>query len=440
MPLQDAFARRLAPLMRELVEQYGTPFHIYDLGSIVETHRTMQSAFGDWPFQQYFAVKALPNPAVLKVLVQAGSGLDCSSPAELRLAQASGAVGEAMVFTSNNTSPQEYRQALDCGAVITFDDRRYLERAEQLPPVVAYRVSPHGGAARSVLMGAAGESKFGVPREALADAYAEARRRGASRFGIHGMTCANELDVARAVQAAEDLIETALAVERALGITFEYLNFGGGLGIPYRPEDQPFDFGRFAAAIRAALAAAFPGRRPRVLMECGRYVSGPHGILVARVINRVSKEREIAGLDASMSALMRPGFYRTAYHHISLPFAGPRPQVVVDVVGALCENIDRFAVGRPLPDPAEGDIAYIHDTGAHGHAMGFTYNGRLRPAELAMTAGGEVVEVRRAETFDDYVATVRWEPVVVRKPSPAAHAGARHEQVAAVEPAGGNPA
>ncbi|MCY1079435.1 diaminopimelate decarboxylase [Archangium lansingense] len=414
MPIQPTFARRLEPIMMELVEQYGTPFHIYDLAGIVATHRSMVQAFGDWPFRQYFAVKALPNPAVLRALVQAGSGLDCSSPVELQLAQASGAVGDAIVFTSNNTTLEEYEQALGAGALITFDDERYLRRAEPLPPVIAFRVAPNGGAARSTLMGVAGESKFGVPRPVLADAYMEAHRRGAERFGIHGMSCANELDVSNAVRAAEELVETAVQIERAVGIQFEYINFGGGSGIPYRLEDQPFDFRAYASAIRAALAKAFPGRRPRVLMECGRFVSGPHGILVARVINRVKKERAVVGLDASMSALMRPGFYRTAYHHVSLPFAGPRPEVSVDVVGSLCENIDRFAVDRRLPDPAEGDIVYIHDTGAHGHAMGFTYNGRLRPAELLLTEAGDVLEIRRAETFEDYVTTVRWEPIPLR--------------------------
>jgi diaminopimelate decarboxylase/decarboxylase len=262
-------------------------------------------------------------------------------------------------------------------------------------------------------MGAAGESKFGVPRERLSEAYAEAKRRGAKCFGIHGMTCANELEVASAARAAEDLIETALLVEKSAGIRFEYINFGGGLGVPYRPEEEAFDFGKFAGAIRSALEAAFPNRRLRILMECGRYVTAPHGILVARVVNRLRKEREIVGLDASMSALMRPGFYRTAYHHVSLPFAGPRAQIVADVVGSLCENIDRFAVDRPLPDPVEGDIVYIHDTGAHGHAMGFTYNGRLRPAELALTESGDVLEIRRPESYEDYTGTVRWQPNVL---------------------------
>ena len=410
MPMSRAFAERLLPLMNDLAEGYGTPFHIYDEQGIIDTHLEFSKAFEGWPFRQYFAVKALPNPAILSRLVAHGSGLDCSSPAELRLAEGVSASGDAVVFTSNNTSDAEYAAALALGALITWDDRRFLDRATQLPDIVAFRVAPHGRAAGSSLMGNAEHSKFGVPPRDLAVAYRAAHARGARRFGLHGMTCANELNVDRAICAALDLIDIAVAIENEVGIAFEYLNLGGGLGIPYRPQDVAFDFGRYATAVRQALTERFQQRRVRVVMELGRIITGPHGVLVARVINRLSKKREIAGLDASMSALMRPGFYRTAYHHVSLPFASRRPEVRVDVVGALCENIDKFAIDRLLPDPAEGDLMIIHDTGAHGHSMGFTYNGRLRPAELLLTKSDEVLEIRRPERFEDYVATVRFEP------------------------------
>jgi diaminopimelate decarboxylase len=410
MPMSEAFAGRLLPLVNDLAEAYGTPFHIYDELGIIGTHLEVARAFEGSPFQQYFAVKALPNPAILSRLVAHGSGLDCSSPAELLLAESVSASGDRVVFTSNNTSDAEYAQALALGALITFDDRRFLDRATQLPDIVAFRVAPHGDAAGSSLMGSADHSKFGVPPRQLAAAYRAAQARGVRRFGLHGMTCANELNVDRAICAATDLLDVASMIETEVGIEFEYVNFGGGLGIPYRPQDAAFDFGRYAAAIRQALTQRFPQRSVRVLLELGRIITGPHGVLVARVINRLSKERQIAGLDASMSALMRPGFYRTAYHHVSLPFAHGRPEVRIDVVGSLCENIDRFATDRLLPDPAEGDLAIIHDTGAHGHSMGFTYNGRLRPAELLLTGSEGVLEIRRPERFEDYVATVRFEP------------------------------
>lgn len=407
MPAAPGFAARLAEVVPTLAESYGTPFHIYDEAGIRATHRAMIAAFGDWPVTQYFAVKALPNPAILRALAQEGSGLDCSSPVELRLAGEVGVSGEAIVFTSNNTTRAELAMALDRGARITFDDAAHLALATQLPATVAFRVAPHGAAATSALMGAAGQSKFGVPRDRLAEAYRLALARGATRFSIHGMTCANELSVAVALAAARDLVETARTVEAETGIAFDSVNFGGGLGIPYRPGETAFDFAAYAAGLVALLREAFAGRRPRILMECGRYVSGPHGVLVARVVNRLDKGRLIVGLDASMSALMRPGFYSAAYHHVTLPFAeAGRGRVTADVVGSLCENVDRFAVDRQIADPRVGDLVWIHDTGAHGAAMGFTYNGRLRPAELLLKNDGRVVEIRRAERFEDYVATL----------------------------------
>lgn len=412
MPIADGFERRLRPLLADIVAVYGTPFHLYDARGIIDTHRAMAAAFAGEPYRQHFAVKALPNPAVLSLLLAEGSGLDCASPVELELAQEVGAAAGDIVFTSNNTTPQEYELALKTGALVTFDDRSLLDRADVLPETVAFRVSPHGLSAGSRLMGDAQATKFGVPVSDLADAYREARRRGVTRFGIHGMTCANELDVGRAARAAADVIELGARIAEDVGITFDYVNVGGGLGIPYRPEERPFDFTAYADAILAARRRFFPRTAPRILMECGRYVTGPHGVLVTRVVNRCRKNREIVGVDASMSALMRPGFYG-AYHHVSLPFAGGRPEACYDVVGSLCENMDKFAVDRTLPDPRIGDIALVHDTGAHGHAMGFTYNGRLRPAELLLTPDGDVVEIRRAERYEDYVATVRPQPVPV---------------------------
>jgi diaminopimelate decarboxylase/decarboxylase len=408
--MSERFADQLLPLLDDLVAAYGTPFHIYDAAGIVETHRAMARAFGAVPYRQYFAVKALPNPAVLALLAAEGSGLDCSSPVEIELATRVGATGDDIVFTANNTSVAEYELARGVGAIVTFDDRRSFEKAAILPGTVAFRICPHGLAAGSVLMGDTVHSKFGVPVGELAEVYRAARDRGATRFGIHGMTCANELDVGRVSRAAVDVLERGAQVAEATGIALEYVNVGGGLGIPYRPGEAALDFGDYAGAIIAARERLFGAvAGPRILMECGRFVTGPHGVLVTRVVNRSRKGLEIVGVDASMSALMRPAIYG-AYHHVSLPFAQGRNTARFDVVGSLCENWDKFASDRELPDPREGDIALVHDTGAHGHAMGFTYNGRLRPAELMLTADGDVVEIRRAETFDDYLATARWLP------------------------------
>jgi diaminopimelate decarboxylase len=401
------FAERLLPLLPDLATDYGTPFHIYDARGIVATHEALVRAFGNAPSRQYFAVKALPNPNILALLHAAGSGFDCSSAVELRLAEAVGAQPGDIVFTSNNTMLSEYRLARAAGALITFDDRSFAEKVDELPETVAFRISPTGLAAGCALMGNAAHSKFGVPVRELADAYADAVARGARRFGIHGMTCANELDTSRAARAATDVIRLGARVADEVGVELEYVNVGGGLGIPYHEDDKPIDFAAYADEILAAREESFGPGGPRILTEIGRYVTGPHGVLVTRVINRCRKGSEIVGLDASMSSLMRPAMYG-AYHHLSLPYAEGRQIGRFDVVGALCENLDKFAVDRELPEPRDGDIALIHDTGAHGHAMGFTYNGRLRPAELMLTDGGDVVEIRRAETYDDYMATVRW--------------------------------
>lgn len=405
MPIPSGFAQRLDPILQALVKAFPTPFHIYDEVGVLAAHHSLERAFAGWPHRQHFAVKALPNPAILRLLQDAGSGFDCSSPVELKMAHDVGARADDMVFTSNNTTDSEYQQALDMGARITFDDVHYLMRAAKLPDVVTFRIAPHGQAATSSLMGHSGQSKFGVPPDRIIDAYRVAIGRGARRFGLYGMNASNELDWRVAAGGAGELIAHGKRIESELGIAFEYINFGGGLGIPYRPEETPFDVDRFAADVCTRLASAFPDRQMPVLTECGRYVSGPNGVLITRVLNRVDKGRLVVGLDASMSALIRPAFYPgKAYHHADLPLAGARIRAVVDLVGSMCENTDRFATEREMADPREGDIVRLHDTGAHGHSMGMNYNGRLRPAELLLHENGQISVIRRAETEADYRA------------------------------------
>lgn len=407
MPASPEFASRLNRILPDLLDALPTPFYVYDEEGIVGAQRSLMRAFYGHDFKQYFAVKALPNPAILDSLVAEGSGLDCSSPVELKLAKAVGASGNDIVFTPNNIAGVEYDEAIRCGALVTFDDRSALEGVAALPEVVSFRVGAGDStSANNRLMGSASHTKFGVPRNQLHDTYRAAMAAGARRFGIHSMTLANELSAERMLLSARELILLAADLTEKLGLSLEYINFGGGPGIPYRPGEKPFDFKRYAEGICSALDHLFGQHKPRVVLECGRSITGPHGVLVTAAVSRSAKATTVIGVDACMSALMRPGMYETAYHHISSTASDFRPECVVDVVGALCENNDKFGIARSLPEPRPGDVLLVHDCGAHGHAMGFNYNGRLRPAELLLTGEGEVLQIRRAETPEDYLATL----------------------------------
>jgi diaminopimelate decarboxylase len=412
MPMSPGFADRLLPIVEGIAAEIPTPFYVYDEAGIVARHREVVGAFGDWPYRQYFAVKALPNPAVLRRLVGEGSGLDCSSPMELELAGDCGAAGDGIIFTSNNTTRAELDVAIALGARITFDDRRYFDRLDRAPDSVCFRLAPPAGGF-SRLMGSADDSKFGMNPADMLAGYRAARAAGATRFGIYGMACANELSVDNALAAARWLLDVAGDIESEVGIAFDHVNFGGGIGIPYHPDDVAFDFRLYARRLREMTEAAFAGRRVTILTELGRYITGPHGVLAARVVSRTAKHREIIGIDANMACLARPVLYG-AFHHISIPGRSDGRIAEADVVGSMCENGDRFATQRPLPLPVEGDLIFVHDTGAHAHAMGIAYNGRLRPAEVLLRDDGSVHLVRRAEVPADYCATCRDEPLAIR--------------------------
>lgn len=409
MPASLAFERRLLPRLDELAERFGTPFHIYDEQGIRDTCARFASAFGGTKFRQYFAVKALPNPWVLRILLRCGLGFDCASVPELRMAAWAGARGDDLFFTSNNTQPAEFAEAQRNGSIVNLDDESYVAGFESFPDIACFRMSSDGSGRQCTFLGGYREAKFGVPEHRLVAAYEQARRRGATRFGIHAMLCSNELAVDRALQAADLVLSRAAQVASELGLALTFVNIGGGIGIPYRPDEQGFDLERFASGVIALRERHFsdPVTQPAIFTECGRFVTGPHGVLVTRVINRMSKWKEFVGVDASMSALMRPALYPDAYHHITLPHAHGRPLTKVDVVGSLCENNDKFAIDRLLADPRPGDLLIIHDTGAHGASMGFTYNGRLRPRELLLQEDGNVVQIRRAEECEqDYFGTI----------------------------------
>ncbi|KJS33487.1 MAG: diaminopimelate decarboxylase [Desulfatitalea sp. BRH_c12] len=414
MPMSPFYRDRLFPILPEIEAQFGTPFHIYDEEGIRQTGLRLNDAFSRIDgFREYFAVKALPNPHIMKIMRDLGFGFDCSSIAELVLSRQVGGLGEELMFTSNNTSAADFEEALGKGgSLLNLDDITLIPKVPQMPEVICFRYNPGPRRSGNSIIGNPVEAKYGVAHHQLLDAYACAKTKGARRFGLHTMLASNELNCAYMVQTARMLLDTARWITSELGIRFEFINIGGGLGIPYRPEDPPFDLDCLANEIYVLFEqfAADQQYMPRLYMESGRFMTGPHGVLVVKAINRKDIYRTYIGVDASMSALMRPAMYG-AYHHIEvLGKSGRSDAIPVDVVGSLCENNDKFAIQRPLPPIDEGDLLIIQDTGAHGHAMGFNYNGKLRPKELLLRSDGRVELIRRAETIHDYLATLQFEP------------------------------
>ena len=401
MPMPQGFKDRLYPHLDAIAAHYGTPFHIYDEAGIRATGRQLKAAFADIPgFREYYAVKALPNPAILGLMRDLGFGFDCSSETELMLARSLGARGEEIMFTSNNTSPADFAAAAaEGGCLLNLDDLSLVDKVPQMPELICFRYNPGTRRTGNDIIGKPEEAKYGVSHEQIVEAYRRAMARGAKRFGLHTMLASNELHYSYMVQTASMLLDLVATIGGELGIRFEFINIGGGLGIPYLPDIDPLNIEAMGEEI-TALFVDFQDRcgySPALFMESGRYMTGPHGALVTRAINRKEIYRTYVGVDACMSALMRPGMYG-AYHHIEVPARLAEKAVeTVDVVGALCENNDKFAVQRPLPRILDGDLVVIHDTGAHGHAMGFNYNGRMRPQELLLRADGTVALIRRED-------------------------------------------
>ncbi len=434
--------------IEETAKKWPTPFHVYDAKAIRDNAKRLRKAFA-WNdgFREYFAVKATPNPHLMKLLQEFGFGSDCSSMAELVLAEKVGNVGEAIMFTSNDTPAEEFRKAWELGAIINFDDITHweyfleavngaaaasrpsaddsgtlraagLSSAQNAPAplpkelgerLFCCRYNPGPLKGGNAIIGKPEEAKYGFTRAQLFEGYAKMKAAGVTRFGLHTMVASNELDPDYIIDTAKMLFTLAGELHEALGIDFEFVNIGGGIGIPYRPDQQAMDLERVGKGIRDAYRelVTAKGLRPlRLFMECGRCITGPYGYLVARVRHIKNTYRLYAGLDASMSNLMRPALYG-AYHEIVVPGKERSTETsVYDVTGSLCENNDKFAIGRVLPVLARGDYVVICDAGAHGHAMGFQYNGKLRSAELLLEADGSVREIRRAETLDDYFATL----------------------------------
>ncbi len=404
--------------LEEIAAKWPTPFHIYDAKAIRDNAKRLKKAFS-WNkgFREYFAVKAAPNPYLMKLLKEFDFGSDCSSMAELELAAKVGNTGEAIMFTSNDTPEEEFRRAWELGAIINLDDITHWECVLKAIPqpadfenrVFCCRYNPGPLKGGNAIIGKPEEAKYGMTRTQLFECYARMKAAGVKRFGLHTMVASNELDPNYIVDTAKMLFDLAVLLNSELGIELEFVNIGGGIGIPYRPDDKAMDIAFVGEGIEKAyketIAAA--GLKPvKLFMECGRCITGPYGYLVARVLHIKNTYRLYAGLDACMSNLMRPALYG-AYHEIVVPGKEDSSETsIYDVTGSLCENNDKFAIQRMLPVLSIGDLVVICDAGAHGHAMGFQYNGKLRSAELLLEADGSVRQIRRAETLDDYFATL----------------------------------
>jgi diaminopimelate decarboxylase len=406
--------------IENLAQEHPTPFYVYDGEGIRKGAQIFNTAFANagLAHMNYFAVKALPNPHILRLLAEEGMGADCSSMPELHLAQMAGVSGENIMFTSNNTPAAEFREAANLGAIINFDDITHLlfyrEHVGQLPEIGCARYNP-GNRKKdgNSIIGKPEEAKYGATHEQIIEMYRQMRDGGVNRFGIHTMVASNCLDSDSLVETADILFRLIAEIRQKIGITFEFANIGGGFGIPYKPDQEPLSVNRIAQGIKKRhdeiLGEA--GHPPvRIFTENGRWVTGPHGYLVTRAIHHKDTYKSYIGVDACMANLMRPGMYG-AYHHIVVLGKENEPKThKYDVTGSLCENCDKFAIDRELPEIEEGDLLAVEDSGAHGSAMGFRYNGKLAAAEFLLEVderGNRTYRmIRRAETEADYFSTL----------------------------------
>ena len=399
-----------------LIERYPTPFHIYDEAKIRANFRRLRDAFAWAPhFREHFAVKALPNPRIVQLLHEEGAGTDCSSIAELLISEAAGVTGEEIMLTSNDTPYDEFQKAIELGAVINLDDITHLDYMAQhagLPEVLSFRYNPGDLIEGNDIIGKPMEAKYGLTRPQLFEAYARAREMGVKRFGLHTMVISSELRTEAFLLTARIMFELAAELKAQLDITPEFINLGGGFGIPYRPEECPVDYVAVGAGVQHLynhiMVPAGLGDTA-IRTESGRAMTGDAGWLVSTVLHRKDTYKHYIGLDSCMANLMRPALYG-AYHHITVLGKEHAPaDHIYDITGSLCENNDKFAIDRALPKIDIGDIVIIHDTGAHGSAMGFNYNGKLHCAELLRRTDRSIELIRRAQTIDDYFATLKYD-------------------------------
>ena len=409
--------------LQEIVKQYPTHFHLYDEKGIRETARGLYRAFSwNLGFKEYFAVKATPNPQILKLLREEGCGVDCSSLTELMMSQRCGFAGDEIMFSSNDTPAEEFQLAAELGATINLDDISHIDFLRNtigyIPKKISCRYNPGGtftlGESKEgfQVMDNPGEAKYGLTRPQMTQAFRRLKELGAEEFGIHAFLASNTISNEYYPALAAILFRTAVELKEETGCHITFINLSGGVGVPYRPDQPANDIAVIGEGVRRAYEEILvPAGMGDVSLctELGRFMLAPHGHLVTQVLHEKHTYKDYIGVDACASNLMRPAIYG-AYHHITVMGKEDLPcDHKYDITGALCENSDKFAIDRMLPEIDIGDLLVIHDTGAHGHAMGYQYNGRLRSAEVLLCEDGSTRLIRRAETPEDYFATAIWE-------------------------------
>ena len=400
--------------LNEITEKFPTPFHLYDEKGIRENAKALKEAFA-WNkgFKEFFAVKATPNPYLINILQEYGCGCDCSSETELMMAKAVGCKKGDIMFSSNDTPEKEFRYADEIGGIINLDDITHIESVEKalgkIPEVISCRYNP-GGVFKisNGIMDNPGDAKYGMTTEQIFDAFRILKSKGAKEFGIHAFLASNTVTNDYYPMLAKVMFELAVKLQKETGAHIKFINLSGGIGIPYKPDQEPNDIRVIGEGVREAfeeiLVPAGLGDIS-IYSEMGRFMLGPYGCLVTKAIHEKHTYKEYIGVDACAANLMRPAIYG-AYHHITVMGKENEPcDHKYDVTGSLCENCDKFAIDRMLPKIDMGDLLVIHDTGAHGFSMGYNYNGRLRSAEILLKEDGSTQLIRRAETPDDYFAT-----------------------------------
>lgn len=399
--------------LEEIAREYPTPFYLYDELGIRENARRLQRAFAWNPgFREYFAVKATPNPAILQILKEEGCGADCSSYTELMMAQSVDIIGHDIMFSSNATPAEDFNLAGRMGAIINLDDFThidFLDKVIGIPKIISMRYNPGGMlTVANQVMDNPGEAKYGMTYEQLVAGAKKLSAMGAEKFGLHAFLASNTKNNEYYPELARLMFEVAVRLQKETGVDIRFINLSGGIGIPYQPDEQPVDIMMIGEGVKKAyndiLVPADMGD-VAIFTELGRYMLGPYGILVTRAIHEKHIYKEYIGTDACAANLMRPAMYK-AYHHITVMGKEGWPaDHKYDVTGGLCENNDKFAIDRMLPKIDMGDLLVIHDAGAHGFAMGYNYNGKLRSAEVLLCENGKTKLIRRAETPEDYFAT-----------------------------------